>query len=266
MSDPPTEPTASAPPGAGRRARDALLLELGALVYELHRHGRRAPELLQATAVALDELQAQLPAPTGPGPDCPHCSTPAHAGQLVCLECGERLALGGATVSPGRRLPLIVAASVIALLGAVAFGFALSELTSDEGDGAALARPAATTAAATATERPSAGVAGVRQEGGRADGGSPALAAWPEGEEAYTVVLVTSSDEPAARAVAQEAAGAGLEAGLLDSDEYAELGTGLWIVFAGRFPDSAAAEREAATLGARYEGAYAQQVVPQSSQ
>ena len=33
-----------------RSRRDALLLELGALVYELHRHGRRAPELLQEKA------------------------------------------------------------------------------------------------------------------------------------------------------------------------------------------------------------------------
>ncbi len=34
--------------------RDALLLELGALVYELHRRGERAPELLQEKAAELD--------------------------------------------------------------------------------------------------------------------------------------------------------------------------------------------------------------------
>jgi hypothetical protein len=33
-----------------RRVREALLLDLGALVYELHRQGRRAPELLQQKA------------------------------------------------------------------------------------------------------------------------------------------------------------------------------------------------------------------------
>jgi len=49
------------------RVREALLLDLGALVYELHRHGRRAPELLQHKAAELTavdeevrELQAAL--------------------------------------------------------------------------------------------------------------------------------------------------------------------------------------------------------------
>jgi hypothetical protein len=50
-----------------RRVREAMLLDLGALVYELHRQGRRAPELLQQKAAELtvvDEevrrLQAEL--------------------------------------------------------------------------------------------------------------------------------------------------------------------------------------------------------------
>jgi hypothetical protein len=45
-----------------RRLREALLLDLGALVYELHRQGRRAPELLQQKAAELtvvdDEVRA----------------------------------------------------------------------------------------------------------------------------------------------------------------------------------------------------------------
>jgi hypothetical protein len=49
------------------RVREALLLDLGALVYELHRQGKRAPELLQEKAAELTvvdeevrELQATL--------------------------------------------------------------------------------------------------------------------------------------------------------------------------------------------------------------
>jgi hypothetical protein len=46
------------------RVREALLLDLGALVYELHRQGKRAPELLQRKASELSEevrgLQAAL--------------------------------------------------------------------------------------------------------------------------------------------------------------------------------------------------------------
>ena len=50
-----------------RRDREARLLDLGALVYELHRQGKRAPELLQSKAAELElvdsevrELEAQL--------------------------------------------------------------------------------------------------------------------------------------------------------------------------------------------------------------
>ena len=91
-----------------------------------------------------------------------------------------------------------------------------------------------------------------------------ALAAWPEDLSAYTVILVTSSDEAGARKVAWDAARSGLEAGLLRSDDYTELGEGFWLVFAGRFKTAAAAERRAAALGERYEGAYPQQVVPKA--
>lgn len=43
-----------------RRERDAMLLDLGALVYELHRQGRRAPELLQEKAVELGRVDREL--------------------------------------------------------------------------------------------------------------------------------------------------------------------------------------------------------------
>jgi hypothetical protein len=50
-----------------KREREARLLDLGALVYELHRQGKRAPELLQEKAAQLAvvdeearELEARL--------------------------------------------------------------------------------------------------------------------------------------------------------------------------------------------------------------
>jgi hypothetical protein len=43
-----------------RREREAMLLDLGALVYELHRQGRRAPELLQEKATRLGELDREV--------------------------------------------------------------------------------------------------------------------------------------------------------------------------------------------------------------
>jgi hypothetical protein len=43
-----------------RRAREAMLLDLGALVYELHRQGRRAPELLQQKAAELEVVDGEV--------------------------------------------------------------------------------------------------------------------------------------------------------------------------------------------------------------
>jgi hypothetical protein len=58
-----------------RREREALLLDLGALVYELHRQGKRSPELLQRKAAQLKvvddevrELQAELEGVEPPEP------------------------------------------------------------------------------------------------------------------------------------------------------------------------------------------------------
>ena len=97
--------------------------------------------------------------------------------------------------------------------------------------------------------------------------GNPAavcpLLEWPKDVTGYTVVLVTTADHAAARRVALQASSSGLEAGLLRSDDY-DLGTGLWIVFAGRFDTRSGASRQASNLASRYPGAYAQQVKPVS--
>ena len=43
-----------------RREREALLLDLGALVYRLHRQGERAPELLQQKAIELGRVDQEV--------------------------------------------------------------------------------------------------------------------------------------------------------------------------------------------------------------
>lgn len=43
-----------------KRMREALLIDLGALVYELHRHSRREPELLQAKAAELTAVDQEV--------------------------------------------------------------------------------------------------------------------------------------------------------------------------------------------------------------
>jgi hypothetical protein len=187
---------------------------------------------------------------------CPNCGAETEPGQLVCVECGRRLALEQEDHG-GRRfdhLPAIAVLLAVVVLGAAGFGYALAELTDDSGDDSSASANRTTTQPAAAPE--------TETDTGEAQQPSQSLLlSWPKGVTAYTVVLVTSSDKPAASRVAREAAQAGLEAGLLRSDDY-DLGTGLWIVFAGRFDNQAGAERQAANLAARYPGAYATLVKP----
>ena len=252
--------------GRLRRTRDALLLELGALVYELHRQGERAPELLQQKAGELGEIdervRAETPDEAGPA-SCPSCGAEAESGQLVCTSCGTRLALGGPP--PARNVATLAAVAVIVVLGAVASGFALSEITSGDGDSGG------DTPAASETPAPPAAADGAPQGSTQAeqpaDATQPApqrrrlLLDWPDDLTAHTVVLVTTSDRSAALRLARQAARSGIEAGLLRGDDY-NLGAGLWVVFAGRFDSPEGASQQASDLAERFPGAYPQLVEP----
>jgi hypothetical protein len=156
--------------------------------------------------------------------------------------------------TPWAREPVTaVAAALLAviMIGAGVFGFAISELTSGDGGGgdSEAARPRQPAPAPAAEEAPP------------AEDTPPAdrVPGWPEGLSAHTVLLVSSSDRAAALDVAKQARASGLEAGLIRSDPY-DLGTGMWIVFSGRFTTPDGAQRQAAQLAERYPGAYAQRV------
>jgi hypothetical protein len=105
-----------------QRVREALLLDLGALVYELHRHGRREPELLQekaaelsavdrevrALAEALDEGEGltQLVA-AGIAGGCEACGSLLTSDARFCSRCGAPTgpALAGERVPPEEVQP-----------------------------------------------------------------------------------------------------------------------------------------------------------------
>jgi hypothetical protein len=257
----PSVPEDVEPKGGPRRTRDALLLELGALVYELQRRGERAPDLLQRKARELGEVDDQVRDTDAPAEPCPSCGAGTEPGQLVCTSCGARLGLSERR--PTRMLAALAAVAVVLVLGAAASGFALSEITSDEADGSG--------GDSAATQAPPAAAEGEPQEPTRADG-PPDTAAqpeprrsllldWPEDLTAHTVVLVTSSDRPAALRLAREAARSGIAAGMLRGDDY-NLGEGLWVVFAGRFDSPEGAARQASGLAERFPGAYPQLVEP----
>jgi predicted nucleic acid-binding Zn ribbon protein len=200
---------------------------------------------------------------------CPSCGEPVDPRQLVCLRCGARVALEEQRSRVNDLLtPLAVLLLAVVVIGAGLFGFAISELTSDEGDVAQQAARPAPQEPGPAAEGPAV-VSGSGQETGRSTETAPpeepaptnpyAVPGWPAGVRAHTVVLVTTSDGQAARQVAREARGSGLEAGLMRSEPY-DLGSGLWIVFTGRFDTREGALRQAAGLQERYPGAYPQLV------
>jgi DNA-directed RNA polymerase subunit RPC12/RpoP len=191
---------------------------------------------------------------------CPNCGEPVERRQLVCLNCGGRVAL---KERPSwAREPVTAVATVLVaviVLGAGLFGFAISELTSGDGDGGDGTTPQAASegpAVVSGGEQPARTVEEtetVPEQPQRPD----SVPGWPEDVTGHTVVLVTSSDRAAALNVAKEARRTGLEAGMLRSDPY-DLGSGLWIVYSGRFTTPEGAQLQAAQLADRYPGAYPQ--------
>ena len=214
---------------------------------------------------------------------CPTCGEPVEPRQLVCLNCGGRVALAEQRSWANEPVTAIAAAIMaVIVIGAGLFGFAIAELTSDDGgdqaaevqaqqpgdggDGpAVVSGQGQETESSRATEREPVETEPAPAEAETAPSDTtPAptgsgLPGWPAGLTAHTVVLVTSSDEPAARNVARQARRSGLEAGLLRSDPY-DLGSGLFIVYSGRFDTRVGAARQAAGLQERYPGAYPQLV------
>jgi hypothetical protein len=92
-----------------RRRREAMLLDLGALVLEMHRHGRFLPDSLQRRAAEAVGTDAELRAlsrslETGDGnPDlvaagvagnCSRCGALHAIGSAFCSQCGNELAGG----------------------------------------------------------------------------------------------------------------------------------------------------------------------------
>jgi hypothetical protein len=205
---------------------------------------------------------------------CPHCGEPVEPRQLVCINCGGRVALRER--APLRREPLPAAAVVlivVAAMSGILLGLGVSDLTGGDGDdgsgpptgerASASAPEAQPTETTPKEEHAPAVVSGSeqgKQEAPRRERGVPR---WPGGLTAHTVVLVTSSDRGAALNVAKEARSTGLEAGLMPSDPY-DLGSGLWIVYSGQFTTPEGAQRQASQLAERYPGAYPQLI--QSSQ
>ena len=236
--------------------------------------------------------------PRTQGTPCPTCGAPAERGQLVCLECGSRIALAYRR-PPSWKIPVAIVATIAVL--AVAGGVLAYDAIDDEASDEVAATPLnpkkgastnsstdseeneqtntekETTAAKerTAAERRKEAAAkkkAAEQKAARkrlAGGGTTPeglvkkgkLYTWPRGLDNFTVVVLSTEDRASATAFANQVADAkAAKAGVIRSDDFETLPTGFYIVFAGSYPTQARADRAAARLGRRYQGAFPQLV------
>lgn len=185
---------------------------------------------------------------------CPRCGAELGADQDWCLECGAA-ATTRVIAPPGWRLPLAVVLGVVLVFGVV-LAIALTALSHDA-DRAVPAAPASASATATGakgrpnepaakTSRP-AGATGSSGASGATDtqGGVPL---WPNAKDAYSVILLTTTDRDGAIKMARELNAKGGEAGILSSTDFEFFGPGQWIVWSGNYQDKAGAVKAAATL------------------
>ena len=175
---------------------------------------------------------------------CPNCGADAEPDQLFCLECGERLNLGYRR-PPSWRLPAAVVAGVVLLAG-VAAAFALVQIADDaeEAAGPPVQPPAA---APQGTSTDETDTTEEEEEPPAPDeGAAPGdVREWPADTSAYTVILLSTDTAEGARATAEQAARAGIPAGVLDSSDYSSLNPGFQVVFAGEFDSAEEATQEA---------------------
>jgi SPOR domain len=208
------------------------------------------------------------PAPAPEPRRCPRCGAELTPEQEWCLECGAGV---GATIAapPSWRGPVALVVVLLAI-AAAALVLALVELAGDaeqvsEQPQATAAPTAAAPPAAvpTTTPAPDSSTIPPATETPGATGTTAQIAEWPEGTEAWTVVLESASTEEAAEERAQELAGLGVPVGMLDSDDYGSLEPGRNVVFSGQYDSQRAADQARSDFSDQVEGAYVVRVAPE---
>jgi septal ring-binding cell division protein DamX len=198
---------------------------------------------------------------------CPRCAAPLTPQQEWCLNCGADVG-SRIAAAPSWRGPVALVAGLLAI-AVIALVLALVELA---GDAEQVGPPAA------GTPTPSATAAGVPTPTPTPDsitippatadqptGGTPEIADWPDGKDAWTVVLESSSTRAAAEARAKELAGQGVPVGILDSDGYSSLEPGHFVVFSGQYDSKRAADQALEDLSNQVTGGYVRHVIPSTT-
>jgi cell division septation protein DedD len=208
---------------------------------------------------------AQEPTRVAEAPEtltCPNCGAPADPGQLMCLECGSRLALGYQR-PPSWRLPAAVI-GVVLLIAGIGVAIALAGVTGDANKTTAAAptkqaasapadtpptasTPAPAPTTSTATPAPTDSASG----GTATPAPAPTDAApsgWPPGKSAFTVIIASMPTKAAAEDKLARAKAAGISsAAILHSDDFPTLNPGYWVVFDGQYDSVDQAQGQAAS-------------------
>ena len=172
---------------------------------------------------------------------CPRCDAPMAPEQDWCLECGNAITTRVAR-PPRWGVAVAIVFAVLAVVGAAIFiTIGLLEDDADKAAGGGSSVPAATRTSASATE---------------AQGGEP-VPLWPRAKQAYTIVVAAPSTRRAAEARARRLRVLGRDAGILRGDDYDFFGSGVWVVWRGKYADKPAADKAATKVKQVFPSAYA---------
>lgn len=182
------------------------------------------------------------------GSECPNCGAHADPGQLVCLECGARLALDYRR--PRGWRPAAVVIGLVLLVAGAVFAITLISVDDDSRDEVAATKAGKATPASTPVAKKKPKKSTTPTAGG--------IPGWPSERNGFTVVLLSTDDAASARDFARNARKGDIDAGMLRSDDFSSLEKGFYIVFTGFYKTRVRAERATARLGGRFSGSYPQ--------
>jgi sporulation related protein len=172
---------------------------------------------------------------------CPRCDAPLAPEQDWCLECGAAITTRVAR-RPGWGVPVAIVIVTLAVAGAALFiTIGLLEDEADKAAGGRSSAPAATRTSAGTTQ---------------AQGGGP-VPLWPRTKKAYTIVIAAPSSRRAAERRARALRALGRDAGVLRGDDYDFFGSGVWVVWRGKYPDKPTADKAATEVKKVFPSAYA---------
>jgi hypothetical protein len=195
---------------------------------------------------------------------CPRCASPLTPQQEWCLACGADV---GARVvpAPSWRGPVALVLGLLAV-AALALVLALVELAGDAeqvNEQPAGTTPTATPPPAASTPTPTPTFDSTTIPPATADESTtPEIADWPDGKDAWTVVLETAQTRGAAEARAKELAGQGVPIGILDSDNYSSLQANTFVVFSGQYDTRRAATQALQDVSGQVTGGYVRHIIP----